>query len=147
MAEEEKYHYQASLRWESGRTGRIGLENKPDLLVATPPEFGGPEGIHSPEDLFVAASLACFMSTFITMTQKMRLAFVSLECRGVGTLAQGEGGEWMMTQVELFPRVVVTQEKDIKKMERAIGLVERSCVISNSLKSRTVVQPEVLAAA
>ncbi|MGH7545745.1 MAG: hypothetical protein ACREKI_06135 [Gemmatimonadota bacterium] len=42
------------MRWTGERKGVISAEGKPELGVATPPEFKGHEGIGSPEDLYVA---------------------------------------------------------------------------------------------
>ncbi|MFX1262894.1 MAG: OsmC family protein, partial [Promethearchaeota archaeon] len=81
----EAHEYNVKVSWIHGRTGKFIIEGKPEITIASPPEFGGPEGIVSPEDLFVGAATSCLMTTFVTFTGKMRFDFKSFTCEGKGT--------------------------------------------------------------
>ena len=83
---DESHEYNVRVDWMHGRTGKFTIENKPEITIASPPEFGGPEGVASPEDLFVGAATSCLMTTFVTFTGKMRFDFKSFTCEGKGTL-------------------------------------------------------------
>ena len=49
----------------------------------------------------------------------------------------------MFTEIELKPKIVVTQEKDIERAERLLEKAEQHCLISNSLKTKIILSPEV----
>ena len=61
------YLYHTAVRWTEERKGVISCAGKPDVEVATPPEFKGHDGIWSPEDLFVASANICLMTTFLAV--------------------------------------------------------------------------------
>lgn len=59
--------YESSLKWNSEKMGTVSFPegDKPQIAVATPPEFGGHEGIITPEDLFLSAANS--MKTEVTI--------------------------------------------------------------------------------
>ena len=66
------YTYRTCLKWTERKIGMLSSPGKPDLQVATPPEFKGHEGIWSPEDLFMASVNVCVMSTFFGVCRARR---------------------------------------------------------------------------
>ena len=60
-----KHYYKTHIEWTLEKKGILKSEEKPDIDVACPPEFGGHPNIWSPEDLFVGATEVCLMTTFI----------------------------------------------------------------------------------
>ena len=68
------YTYHTSVKWTEQRKGVISCAGKPDIQVATPPEFKGHDGIWSPEDLFVASANICVMTTFLAVAERAGLA-------------------------------------------------------------------------
>ncbi len=50
-------------------------------LCAIPPEFEGPGGAISPEDLFAQALTNCFIATFKVFAEKSRVHFVNLDVK------------------------------------------------------------------
>lgn len=63
-----------TLRWEDGNKGILAASGKPPLPVAPPPEFRGPEGLWSPEELLVASVNSCVMTPFLHHVNKERIA-------------------------------------------------------------------------
>ena len=57
--------FQTETVWRRERECRVSARENPHLTVATPPEFGGPESVWSPEELFVASVGSCLLSTFL----------------------------------------------------------------------------------
>ena len=57
--------FQTETVWRHERECRVSARDNPDLTVATPPEFGGPAGVWSPEELLVASVGSCLLSTFL----------------------------------------------------------------------------------
>jgi len=48
---------------------------------AVPPEFEGPGGAFSPEDLFAQALTSCFVATFKVYAEKSKLSFTQLKVK------------------------------------------------------------------
>jgi peroxiredoxin-like protein len=113
------------------------------LEVATPPEFPkGIPGIWSPEHLFTASVSSCLMTTFLAIAENSKLEFDSFECNSKGKLEQVDG-KFQMTEVTLYPIVSIN---DVSQRERAIRVLQKAednCLISNSIKSRVIMQPEI----
>jgi organic hydroperoxide reductase OsmC/OhrA len=133
---EDSHEYKVTVDWIEGRVGKFSVEGKPDFDVSAPPEFDGPEGIVSPEDLFVGAATSCLMTTFVTFTKKMRFDFKSFSCDGHGTLERVEKG-FQFTKLLLKTTVVVESEDLVPKAERALELAGKYCLVSNSMKCPT----------
>jgi len=140
---DEAHEYLVKLDWTHGRVGNLNVEGKPKIQVAAPPEFDGPEGIISPEDLFVAAATSCLMTTFVTFTKKMRFEFKSFSCDGHGTLDRVEKG-FQFTKLLLRVKVTVESEELVPKAKRALELAGKYCLVSNSMKCPTEHENEVI---
>jgi len=140
---DDAHEYLVKLDWTHGRVGDLTVEGKPNIQVAAPPEFEGPEGIISPEDLFVAAATSCLMTTFVTFTKKMRFEFKSFSCDGHGTLDRVEKG-FQFTKLLLKAKVTVESEELVPKAERALELAGKYCLVSNSMKCPTEHENEVI---
>ena len=140
---EETHEYNVKVDWTHNRVGNLTVEGKPKIQISTPPEFDGPEGIISPEDLFVAAASSCLMTTFVTFTKKLRVEFKSFTCEGHGTLERVEKG-FQFTKILLRTKVTVESEEQIPKAERALELAGKYCLVSNSMKCPTEHENEVI---
>ncbi len=140
---DEAHKYLVKLDWTHDRVGDLTVEGKPKIQVATPPEFDGPEGIISPEDLFVAAATTCLMTTFVTFTKKMRIEFKSFSCDGHGTLDRVEKG-FQFTKLLLKAKVTVESAELVPKAQRALELAGKYCLVTNSMKCSTEHENEVI---
>jgi organic hydroperoxide reductase OsmC/OhrA len=140
---DDSHKYHITVDWTHDRVGDLSIEGKPTVQVATPPEFDGPEGIISPEDLFVSAAAVCFMTTFVTFTKKMRFEFKSFTCEGIGTLERVEKG-FQFTHILLKAKVGVETEDLVPKAERAMELAGKYCLVSNSMKCPTEHENQVV---
>jgi organic hydroperoxide reductase OsmC/OhrA len=116
------------------------------IEVATPPEFPkGIPGIWSPEHLFTAAVSSCLMTTFLSIAENSKLAFLNFSCRSKGRLEQVDG-KFMMSEIILEPTVTIADEKDRERAERVLQKSEAACLISNSVKSKVTMIPQVVIA-
>jgi peroxiredoxin-like protein len=140
----EKHSYNVSLEWVEGRKGTISSpELKTSIDVATPPEFDkGLAGIWSPEHLYTAAINSCFMTTFLAIADFSKLEFTDLKCSAEGILEKVEG-KYQMTEVILSPILTIVQEKDKDKAERIMHKAEAACLISNSIKTKVILNPKL----
>ena len=139
------YTYRTSLKWTERKMGLLYSPGKPELQVATPPEFKGHEGIWSPEDLFVASVNVCVMSTFLAFAERAGLAFASYESDAEGRV-ELVAGKLQVTSVTLTPRVTVQSGGDVDKAKEFLAKAESNCLISNSVKSHITMNPTVSSA-
>ena len=139
------YTYRTSLKWTERKMGLLYSPGKPELQVATPPEFKGHEGIWSPEDLFVASVNVCVMSTFLAFAERAGLAFASYESGAEGRV-ELVAGKLQVTSVTLTPRVTVQSGGDVDKAKEFLTKAESNCLISNSVKSHIMMNPTVSSA-
>ena len=113
------------------------------IEVATPPEFPkGMQGIWSPEHLFVAAINSCLMTTFLAIAENSRLVYNNFESKAIGKLELVDG-KYIMSEVVLKPVVVLSNEEDREKALKVLHKSEAACLISNSVKSKIILEPEV----
>lgn len=136
------YLYQTSVKWTEQRKGMISCAGKPDVLVATPPEFKGHENIWSPEDLFVASANICLMTTFLAVAERAGLAFSSYESTAEGRLEIVEG-KFQFTSITIRPSITLTPGGDAVKAKELIEKAEHNCLISNSMKAKVTLEPTI----
>lgn len=139
------HNYEVNLAWNHDRLGTISSPAlSQSIEIATPPEFPkGIEGVWSPEHLFAAAVNSCLMTTFLAVAENSRLEFVSLSSNAIGRLDKVDG-KYMMTEVVLRPRLVIRNAELTDKAKRVLEMSEKACLISNSIKSAIVFEPEVV---
>ena len=78
----QAYPHTYQVTSEGGYAGNVeltspGLES---LTTAPPPQFGGPEGVWSPETLFAGAVADCYILSFRAVTQVKKFDWVSIRC-------------------------------------------------------------------
>ena len=136
------YTYRTAVKWTEQKKGVITCGGKPEIQVATPPEFKGHEGIWSPEDLFVASVNVCVMTTFLAVAERAGLAFLSYESEAEGRLELVEG-KFQVTAIVLRPRIILQPGGDPTKAKEVIEKAEANCLISNSIKTRVSLEATI----
>ena len=133
----EKHQYNISLKWEEGRKGIVSSPELPlQIEVATPPEFeNGIPGIWSPEHLYTASVVSCFMTTFLAIAEYSKLEYVQFECNAEGVLEKVDG-KYTMSEINLFATLKINDASKKDKAERVLQKSEAACLISNSIKSK-----------
>jgi len=140
---EISHTYEADVRWSGERRGSLSVGTKINLEVSTPTEFGGPPGLVSPEDLFVAAAASCYLTTFLAMADKARASFVSFSCRAEATLEKAEGKGLIFTAIVLRPKIGITDLSEERSVVRALELAKKYCLVTNSTISQVTLEPTV----
>ena len=138
----KNFIFKTKIKWIEGKKGKLYTSGKPSIEVATPPEFRGPEGYWSPEDLFLASINSCIMTTFIHFSQKESFTFLSYESEVEGEVSFEEG-KLIFSSVIVRPVIKVKSESDRRKAEQLIEKSERYCLISASVKSKITVLAEI----
>jgi peroxiredoxin-like protein len=140
---ENQYFYKTEVEWTGQRHGVLASPALPDLAVDAPPEFNGHEGVWTPEHLFVASVNTCFMTTFLAIAENSKLEFVRFKAEAEGKLEKLEDRSLMMTRVVLRPQIVVKNNRDAERAQRIFEKAEHHCLISNSIKAETTLEPEI----
>jgi peroxiredoxin-like protein len=140
---ENKYFYTTEVEWTGERHGDLRAPVLPDMQVDAPPEFKGHEGVWTPEHLFVAAVNSCFMTTFLAIAENSKLDFVSFKADAKGKLEKVDGQGLIMSEVVLRPKLLISHARDAERAGRILEKAEKHCLISNSIKTQTRLEPEV----
>jgi peroxiredoxin-like protein len=133
------YTYRTAVKWTGQKMGVASSPGKPDIQVATPPEFKGHEGIWSPEDLYVASVNVCILSTFLSFAERAGLSFTDYESDAEGRLELVDG-KFQVTSVTLRPKVTLKNSEDAGKAKEVLAKAEANCLISNSIKTKVKVE-------
>ena len=140
-----KHIYKTKLRWTSERKGILSSKNKPDIMVATPPEFGGHPDIWSPEDLFLASVEVCTLTTFLWYVNKEHITLKSYSSEACGTV-ELVGGMFKFSSITVKVRVGVSSKDDRTVVEKIVKKTSRACLISNSIQTDVHIESEIVTA-
>ncbi len=138
----KQFVYETRLKWKGSREGLLTSEGKPSIEISTPPEFKGQPGVWTPETLLVASVDICVMTTFLYYAEKNKLDLLSYESSARGVLERVEN-EFMFSTIEVKPEISVASEDDLEKVQSLLELSERNCFISNSLKTKIILEPNI----
>ena len=140
---EENYYYTTEVQWTGERHGDLSAPVLPSLKIDAPPEFKGHEGVWTPEHLFVASVNSCFMTTFLAIAENSKLDFVSFSADAKGKLEKLADQGFVMTEITLQPKLVLRNARDVERASRILGKAEKNCLISNSIKAKTKLEPQI----
>jgi uncharacterized OsmC-like protein len=82
------------------------------------------------------------MTTFLSIAENSRLEFTTFESNAVGKLEMVDG-QLMISEVTLKPILTIRDESSKEKAERVLLKSEAACLISNSVKSTIIFEPQV----
>ncbi|HKY26778.1 MAG TPA: OsmC family protein [Pyrinomonadaceae bacterium] len=140
---ENQYFYTTEVEWTGERHGELRGPALPKLDVDAPPEFKGHEGVWTPEHLFVASVNSCFMTTFVAIADNSKLEFVRFHADAVGKLEKVEGQGLMITHITLRPKLVLKHNRDAERALRIFQKAEKHCLIANSIRTETKLEPQI----
>ena len=83
------------------------------------------------------------MLTFLAIAEFSKIAIVSFSASAKGKLEKVEGGTYQITEIVVKPRVVIASANDLPRMPRILEKAKENCFISNSIKSKIKIEPEV----
>jgi organic hydroperoxide reductase OsmC/OhrA len=138
-----EYKYETSLTWTGEHKGDIVSPDKPVVKVACPPEWGGHEGIWSPEDLFVGSVELCTMTTFLYLLDKNKMKILSYKSSAVG-IAKMVSGSFIFSEVVVEPEVEISDSEHTSRIKELFEECRRGCLIANSVKSDVQIKPKVI---
>jgi organic hydroperoxide reductase OsmC/OhrA len=133
MSTVKAHRFPVSIEWQEGRLTRASSPGKPDLEVATPPEFKhGIPGVWSPEDLLVGATAACYAVTLLAIAERKGIDLLGLKVDGTGHVELHPDGRFGFVAIELVA-VVEVEAAHRAAAERAALYTKDACLISRAL--------------
>lgn len=142
----ESHQYEVQIVGSGPKSGKVeaSQDGLPTLEFASPPEFGGPKGVWSPEHLYVAAISTCLMTTFHAIADISNVEVVEYTDSASGLLERGDDRLYSMPQITLRPRIVIKDESKVDKTLRLIEKAEQVCLINRSINSDVFLEPTVV---
>ena len=141
----QEHFYQVDLKWKEDRIGELSspvLDTK--IECATPPEFpNGVPNIWSPEHLYAATINSCFMATFLAISENFKVEFESFECKTEIKLELIER-KFLITEAHLFPKIKLQDSEQKDKVLRVIEKSKENCLVTNSMKTEVILNPEIV---
>jgi peroxiredoxin-like protein len=138
--------YPVAVRWTGGKQG-VGSspDGLPNLDIASPPAFGGPGGVWSPEHLFALAATACWMTTFVAIAEASKLEVAALEASATAELEKrSEDRRFWIPRLVLRPRITVARAEDRDRALRIAEKAEAACLVAASMKTAVTMEAEVI---
>jgi organic hydroperoxide reductase OsmC/OhrA len=136
------HHYSVSAAAAVEGEVELTAERLPVLRSASPAEFGGPGDRWSPETFLVGAVADCFVLTFRAVARASKMPWTSLQCDVTGTLDRIDGVT-QFTHLDIHAHLAVPVGTGLDKARHLLEKAERGCLVSNSLKAKIHLEPEV----
>ena len=139
------HHYLVSANAEAEGNVALKADDMPQLVSASPAEFGGPGDQWSPEHLLVASVGDCFILTFRAIARASKLEWNTLEVNTEGVLDRVD----RVTQFTGFTvraslRVPAGTDED--KARKLLEKSESACLVTASLKAPCHLEADIIAA-
>ena len=134
--------FTTELYWTGDKVGIVGSASLKSFTVSTSPEFGGPEGEWGAEHLFLSSIISCFMSTYLSFVNKMKIENTGFECTATGQVEMIDG-KYKFTYIHIYPKAFVGNDTDVERAKVAMEKAKKYCLISNSVNAEIVHHPEV----
>lgn len=135
------YEIPTCLQWRGDLRGRAEVEGKDPLFVGAPREFNGPQGMWTPEDLFVEALESCLMLTFVSLCSVEGIEILSYASTASGRLEKTPSGL-------AFGWVVITPVIQARTSEQhVLELIQRAhqlSMVRRSVSCEVAIYPEIL---
>ncbi len=136
------HHYLAKA--SGGEEGSVVVsgEGLPPLETQSPPQFGGPEGVWSPETMLSAAVANCFILSFRAIARASKFEWTSLDCDVEGILDRPERSLYF-TAFNVHATLKVPDDAKLELGQRLLEKAEQICLITASLKSEVVLTTDI----
>jgi len=113
--------------WSSGAAHGVSAK------CAIPPEFAGPGGGFSPEDLYAMAIGNCFIATFKVIAEKSNFIFDEILVHAHLTVDRNEAGfPWM---AKVHNHVILKGGSDVDRGKRLLEKTSKQCLVGNSVRT------------
>ena len=125
--------FPTSVTWRGGRVTEASAPHKPDLELATPPEYqSGVSGVWSPEELLVSAVGSCYALTLVAIAERLQIPLLAIDVSGTGHVSRRDDGRYGFVAIELDVELA-TDPAHRDAAVRAARTAEQRCLVSMAL--------------
>jgi organic hydroperoxide reductase OsmC/OhrA len=110
--------------------------------VTPPPEFKGPEGHITPEDLFSMSISSCYILTFKALAKYKKMNWQHLEVDVDAKLEKTSSG-LKFTTVDIYPKLTVCCESNIDPFLELLMKAKESCLVTQSMNCEFNLKPKI----
>jgi len=136
------HSYEVSANAIKDGTYTVRAEHLQAIETAPPKNFGGPGNIWSPEDMFVATIVNCFLMTFKAVSTLSKLDWVDLDVDAEGIIDR-DNGKIQFTEVILNATLKIQEGGSEERAIRIMHKAEQNCLITNSIKTKVRLNAKV----
>ena len=109
-----------------------------EIPMAIPPEFDGPGGGFSPEDIYAMALQNCFIATIKVFAEKSKLSYQGIHTEALLEVDRNEKGAPWMARLHMVVRLSGTQQTELA--QRVLDKTAQNCMILNSVNTAKTFQ-------
>ena len=123
----------------------VKMHDMDEFEVTTSPDWwpDAPEGVHTPHRMLLAAAASCQLVMMFRTAKAMHTSFKDATIDATGTMGEHEG-VWRFDEIVLKVKVIIEDESERKKVERAVEMAHKTCPIRNSLSTNVIVETEIV---
>ncbi|NYT01992.1 MAG: hypothetical protein GKC10_04460 [Methanosarcinales archaeon] len=136
----EKRAFTNEVAWKGGYQGELCFAEGQRIDFALPEEFGGVAGFLSPEDLYVAAANACFLTTTLNRARKYGVDLEAFHSSAEGIMEPAADGR-AITRISI--KVRLRAKGNCQTMEKMMAEVASSAPVIRSMKTGVDVDIQV----
>jgi organic hydroperoxide reductase OsmC/OhrA len=136
------HHYLTTATGGAEGSVVVSGEGLPDLDTQPPPQFGGPEGVWSPETMLSAAVANCLILSFRAIAKASGFEWNSLQCTVEGVLDRPERVT-LFTAFNIHAVLHLPTDSKIGMAQRLLEKAGQICLITASLKSETSLTTDI----
>jgi organic hydroperoxide reductase OsmC/OhrA len=113
-----------------------------ELAMSGDPAFLGDAERLNPEQLLLAAAVACQLLSFLAVAARARIDVVGYEDSGEADMPE-DVKPMRITAIRLRPRITVAAGTSPEKVHKLVGIAHEQCFIANSVTSSMDVRATV----
>jgi organic hydroperoxide reductase OsmC/OhrA len=119
----------------------VSSQDLPPISCAIPPEFRGPGGAYSPEDLLGVAAISCLIATFKVFAKLSSLTFQDIKAKATLVVDRLQGKPAALTAIRIH--LHVTGASDRGKALKLLEESKKNCLVTQALSLEKSYQFEV----
>lgn len=139
-----RHHFYLEANWDGGRNGQGTIEaGNLKQKISIPKEMDGPGVGTNPDEMLIGAAATCYLITLAAMIErgKMPVRELSLKTEGIVHVDKKFTFEAIIHRPKLILEEGATEE-ELQKIEQAVEMAEKNCMISNALRGNVRLEVE-----
>jgi len=128
--------------WSGDSTTELNLDDKQQLTVSAPEEFGGEPGTVTPEDLQSGALNSCYLMTFLFFVRRKDLGVARCKCETTATLEKGREG-WNFKLFTIRAEADLDADQDAGAVRKTMERAKEACFVSQALNTTIELEIEI----